>query len=326
VHLLVTGGAGYVGSVVAEFAVRAGHEVTVIDNLQSGKRGAVPNGCCLVVADFGDEQTLNRVFAGGRVDAVIHLAAEAAIGASMSDPAKFFVNNVSKGLTLLEAMWRHGVRRMVFSSTAATYGEPRSVPIAEDHPLQPINAYGESKLMFERCLGWFHRAYGIRAICLRYFNAAGATASHGEDRAEETHLIPLALAAAAGRRDALCVYGTDYPTPDGTCVRDYVHVSDIARAHLAALDRIDEIGFDCFNVGSESGYSVLEVIRATEAVIKRRVPHVMSRRRAGDPAVLVATASKLGRVLHWRPRQSSLEAIVESAWAWRTRFPNGYAC
>jgi UDP-glucose 4-epimerase len=326
VHLLVTGGAGYVGSVVAEFAVRAGHEVTVIDNLQGGKRGAVPNGCCLVVADFADEQTLNRVFSGSRVDAVIHLAAEAAIGASMTDPAKFFVSNVSKGLTLLEAMWRHGVRRMVFSSTAATYGEPRSVPITEDHPLQPINAYGESKLMFERCLDWFHRAYGMRAICLRYFNAAGATTSHGEDRAEETHLIPLALAAAAGKRDALCVYGTDYPTPDGTCVRDYVHVSDIARAHLAALDRIDEIGFDCFNVGSESGYSVLEVIRATEAVIRRRVPHVMSRRRAGDPAVLVATASKLGRVLHWRPRQSSLESIVESAWAWRTRFPNGYAC
>jgi UDP-glucose 4-epimerase len=326
VHLLVTGGAGYVGSVVAEFAVRAGHEVTVIDNLQGGKRGAVPNGCCLIVADFGDAQTLNRVFSGACVDAVIHLAAEAAIGASMTDPARFFVNNVSKGLTLLEAMWRHGVRRMVFSSTAATYGEPRSVPIAEDHPLQPINAYGESKLMFERCLSWFHRAYGIRAICLRYFNAAGATVSHGEDRAEETHLIPLALAAAAGKREALCVYGTDYPTADGTCVRDYVHVSDIARAHLVALDHIDEIGFDCFNVGSESGYSVLEVIRATEAVIKRRVPHVMSRRRVGDPAVLVATASKLGRALHWRPRQRSLESIVESAWAWRTRFPNGYAC
>jgi UDP-glucose 4-epimerase len=215
---------------------------------------------------------------------------------------------------------------MVFSSTAATYGEPRSVPIAEDHPLQPINAYGESKLMFERCLGWFHRAYGMRAICLRYFNAAGATASHGEDRAEETHLIPLALAAAAGKRDALSVYGTDYPTPDGTCVRDYVHVADIARAHLAALNHIDEIGFDCFNVGSESGYSVLEVIRATEAVIKRRVPHVVGCRRPGDPAVLVATASKLGRILHWRPRQSSLESIVETAWAWRTRFPNGYAC
>jgi len=326
VHLLVTGGAGYVGSVVAEFAVAAGHEVTVIDNLQGGKRAAVPEGCCFVAADFGDAQTLDRIFfSSGRVDAVIHLAAEAAIATSVTDPAKYFVNNVSKGLTLLEAMMRHGVRRMVFSSTAATYGEPRTVPIAEDHPLQPINAYGESKLMFERCLTWFHRAYGLRAICLRYFNAAGATARHGEDRPEETHLIPLALAAATGKRTPLPIYGTDYPTPDGTCVRDYVHVSDIARAHLAALDHIDEIGFDCFNVGSESGYSVMEVIRATETVIKRRVPHVLSRRRPGDPAVLVATASKLGRVLKWRPRQSSLEAIVESAWVWRKRFPDGYA-
>ena len=325
-HLLVTGGAGYVGSVVAEFALSAGHEVTVIDNLQGGKRAAVPSGCCLVVADFGDEQTLDRVLSVARVDAVIHLAAEAAIATSMTDPAKYFVANVSKGLTLLQAMWRYGVGRFVFSSTAATYGEPRTVPIAEDHPLQPINAYGESKLMFERCLAWFHRAYGLHAICLRYFNAAGATAAHGEDRPEETHLIPLALAAATGQRDALRVYGADYPTPDGTCVRDYVHVADIARAHLAALERIDEIGFDCFNVGSETGYSVLDVIRATEAVTQRRVPHVVSCRRPGDPAVLVATSSKLGRILHWKPRESSLESIVETAWAWRTRFPDGYAC
>jgi UDP-glucose 4-epimerase len=325
VHLLVTGGAGYIGSVVAELALSAGHEVTVIDNLQGGKRAAVPKGCCLVAADVGDQEVLDRVLFTARVDAVIHLAAEAAVATSVTDPARYFVNNVSKGLTLLEAMRRHGVGRIVFSSTAATYGEPLKVPIAEDHPLQPINAYGESKLMFERCLTWFHRAYGLRAICLRYFNAAGATAAHGEDRPEETHLIPLALAAASGKRGALSVYGVDYPTPDGTCVRDYVHVADIARAHLSALDHIDEIGLDCFNVGSETGYSVLEVIRATEAVIKRRVPHVVSRRRAGDPAVLVATASKLGRILNWRPQQSSLETIVETAWEWRARFPDGYA-
>jgi len=326
VHLLVTGGAAYVGSVVAEFALKSGYRVTVVDNLQGGKRAAVPSGCHLVVADFGDPQALDAVMAVDRVDAVIHLAAEAAIATSVTDPAKYFVNNVSKGLTLLEAMRRHRVERMVFSSTAATYGEPRSVPIAEDHPLQPINAYGESKLMFERCLTWFHRAYGFRAICLRYFNAAGATAVHGEDRPEETHLIPLALAAAAGKSDALNVYGTDYPTPDGTCVRDYVHVADIARAHLAALARIDDIGFECFNVGSESGYSVLEVIRATEAVIKRRIPRVISKRRPGDPAVLVATASKLSQVLGWQPQQSSLETIVATAWEWRNRFPDGYAC
>jgi UDP-glucose 4-epimerase len=257
---------------------------------------------------------------------VIHLAAEAAIATSITDPAKYFVNNVAKGLTLLEAMRRHGVGRIVFSSTAATYGEPRIVPITEDHPLEPINAYGESKLMFERCLSWFHRAYGMRAICLRYFNAAGATALRGEDRPEETHLIPLALAAAMGRRQALEIFGTNYPTRDGTCVRDYVHVADIARAHLAALARIDEIGFECFNVGSESGYSVLDVIRATETVISRRIPRVMRPRRPGDPAVLVATASKLTRMLGWRPEQSSLESIIGTAWEWKARFPDGYAC
>jgi UDP-glucose 4-epimerase len=326
VHLLVTGGAGYVGSVVAEFALSAGHQVTVIDNLQGGKRGAVSPGCRLVTADFGDALVLDQVFSGSPVDAVIHLAAEAAIGVSATDPARFFVNNVAKGLALLEAMRRHGVNRIVFSSTAATYGEPLSVPISEDHPLQPINAYGDSKLMFERCLSWFHRAYGFRVICLRYFNAAGATSGHGEDRPEETHLIPLALAVATGKRDRLDVFGTDYPTPDGTCIRDYVHVADIARAHLAGLARIDELGFECFNVGSESGYSVLDVINATEAVIKRPVPCLNRPRRTGDPAVLVATASKLSRVLGWRALESSLETIIETAWEWRSRFPDGYVC
>jgi UDP-glucose 4-epimerase len=325
VHLLVTGGAGYVGSVVAEFAVKAGHQVTVIDNLQGGKRTAVPDGCRLVTSDFADDRVLDSVFSNGRVDAVIHLAAEAAIATSITDPARYFVNNVAKGLTLLEAMRRHDVGRIVFSSTAATYGEPVGVPITEEHPLLPINSYGESKLMFERCLSWYHRAYGLRAICLRYFNAAGATATHGEDRPDETHLIPLALSAATGKRAALDVFGTDYPTPDGTCVRDYVHVADIARAHLAALARIDEIGFDCFNVGSECGYSVLDVINATEAVINRPIPRALRPRRPGDPAVLVATASKLSRALGWQPQQSSLQAIISTAWAWRTRFPDGYA-
>jgi UDP-glucose 4-epimerase len=325
VHLLVTGGAGYVGSVVAEFAANAGHQVTVIDNLQGGKRGAVPPGCRLVTADFGNDAALDAVFSREPVDAVIHLAAEAAIGLSATDPARFFVNNVAKGLALLEAMRRHGVGRIVFSSTAATYGEPLSVPIAEDHPLLPINAYGESKLMFERCLSWFHRAYGLRAVCLRYFNAAGATAAHGEDRPEETHLIPLAFAAATGKIERLDVFGTDYSTPDGTCIRDYVHVADIARAHLAALARIDEIGFECFNVGSESGYSVLDVITAAEAVVNRRIRRVIRPRRTGDPAVLVATAAKLSRVLGWQPLQSSLETIIATAWEWRLRFPDGYA-
>jgi UDP-glucose 4-epimerase len=324
-HLVVTGGAGFVGSVVAEFAVAAGHEVTIIDNLQEGNRSAVPNGCGLLTQDFGDRVVLDQLMSESPVDAVIHLAAETTVATSVTDPAKYFVNNVAKGIALLEAMRRHRVGRMVFSSTAATYGEPRTVPISEEHQLKPISAYGESKLMFERCLEWFHRAYGMHAICLRYFNAAGATALHGEHRRDETHLIPLALDAAQGRREAVDIFGYDYSTRDGTCVRDYVHVADIARAHLAALARIDAVGFGCFNVGSESGYSVLDVINAAEAVTGRIIPRIVRPRRPGDPAALVATAAKLRRVLSWTPEQSTLESIIATAWEWRLQFPNGYA-
>jgi UDP-glucose 4-epimerase len=324
-NLVVTGGAGYVGSVVAEFASAAGHDVTVIDNLQDGHRAAVPEGCRLVLSDFGDERMLDDVLGDTPFDAVIHLAAEANVSTSMTDPAKYFVANVEKGIKLLEAMRRHGVPRMVFSSTAATYGEPRAVPIFEDHPVSPISAYGESKLMFERCLAWYARAYGFHAIALRYFNAAGATLLHGEDRNDETHLIPLVLFTAQGGRGAVDVFGTDYPTADGTCVRDYVHVSDIARAHLAGLDRIDEIDFEVFNVAGESGHTVLQVIRAAEAIVGRPIPAISRPRRPGDPAILVASAEKLRQRLGWRPQESSLEAIVASAWDWRRRFPGGYA-
>jgi len=324
-HLVITGGAGYVGSVVAEFASAAGHDITVIDNLQDGKRAAVPDGAAFVRADFGDAAVLDRVFSERRTDAVIHLAAEANVSTSMTEPAKFFENNVSKGLVLLEAMRRHDVKRMVFSSTAATYGEPTAVPISEEHPLRPINAYGESKLMFERCLDWYHRAYGMNAIALRYFNAAGATSERGEDRRDETHLIPLVLSAVQGKRSVVDVFGTDYPTSDGTCVRDYVHVGDIARAHLAGLARIDEVGFDAFNVAGESGHTVLDVVQAVEKVTGKSVPRAARPRRRGDPAVLVATAAKLRSILNWRPLESSLVTIVESAWAWRLRFPTGYA-
>jgi UDP-glucose 4-epimerase len=324
-NLLITGGAGYVGSVVAEFAVAAGHDVTVIDNLQDGNRRAVPQQARLVVSDFGDADVLDGVLKNRSVDAVIHLAAEANVSTSVTDPAKYFVCNTAKGIALLEAMRRHGVSRMIFSSTAATYGEPQSVPISEDHPLVPISAYGESKLMFERCLDWYHRAYGLRSISLRYFNAAGATAERGEDRRDETHLIPLVLSAVQGRRAAIEVFGTDYQTPDGTCLRDYVHVADIARAHLAGLERIDDIGLDTFNVAGESGYSVLEVIRHAELVTGQPVARVLRPRRLGDPAVLVASAAKLRQKLAWRPQQSSLESILGSAWDWRLRHPRGYA-
>jgi UDP-glucose 4-epimerase len=305
--------------------VAAGHRVTVIDDLQAGRRAAVPPECTFVEADIGDGTMLDRVMATDTPDAVIHLAAEAAVATSITDPARYFEANVGRGLALLTAMRRHGVTRMVFSSTASTYGEPQHVPISEAHPLQPISAYGESKLMFERILQWYHRAYGLKAVALRYFNAAGATAARGEDRPEETHLIPLVLSAALGQRPEVHVFGTDYPTKDGTCIRDYVHVADIARAHLRALEQIDTLGFEAFNVAGETGHSVYEVIHAAEVVTGRRVPRALRPPRPGDPAVLIASAEKLRDKLGWRPIQSSLDMILSSAWAWRLRFPNGYA-
>lgn len=324
-HLVITGGAGFIGSVVAERALQAGHRVTVLDNLVDGYRQAVPDDCRFVHGDVGDVATLDSVFGADPVDAVVHMAAEATIATSMTDPAKYFDQNVARGLVLLEAMRRHGVSRIVFSSTAATYGEPRETPIDETHPLAPINAYGESKLMFERCLDWSHRAYGLRVVMFRYFNAAGATLERGESRRHESHLIPLVFAAALGQRSAIQVFGTDYPTPDGTCIRDYVHVVDIADAHLASLDRIDDLGFATFNVGGGAGHSVLDVIATVEATIGRAVPRLIRERRPGDPSVLLASADRLRRTLGWQPAHSSLEEIIGSAWEWRMRFPTGYA-
>lgn len=323
-HLLVTGGAGYIGSVVVELALAAGHTVTVIDNLQDGNRQAVPSSCTFVEGQVGDALTLERAFGASAVDAVIHLAAEASVESSMTDPSKFFRVNVVEGLALLEAMRRHVVPRMIFSSTAATYGEPTAVPITEEHPQRPVNAYGDSKLMFETCLRWYHQAYGIRSISFRYFNAAGATEAHGEARRCETHLIPRVLDVALGVRPHISVYGTDYPTQDGTCVRDYVHVADIARAHLAALDGIDTLGLEFFNIGSESGYSVREVVHATERVLGQAIPMKPEPRRIGDPAVLVAGARRIQKILGWTPAQPRLDDIVASAWAWRQLHPRGY--
>jgi UDP-glucose 4-epimerase len=324
-RLLITGGAGYIGSVVAELALAAGHTAVVIDDLRCGHRGAVPAGCPLVEGAIGDRAALASAFALGPFDAVVHLAAEAAIEASVADPALYFQVNLADTLTLLDVMRAQGVRRLVFSSTAATYGEPVRVPIDEAHPQEPINAYGESKLMVERCLRWYHRAYGLNAVVFRYFNAAGATEERGEARPHETHLLPLVLDAVAGRRAELHVYGTDYPTPDGTCVRDYVHVVDIARAHLLALDHADRLGLEFFNVGSEAGYSVREVIETVERVVGRAVPWRASARRPGDPAVLVASARRLREALAWAPLRPGLEPIVETAWRWRERHPRGYA-
>ncbi|MGE3841695.1 MAG: UDP-glucose 4-epimerase GalE [Vicinamibacterales bacterium] len=323
-RLLVTGGAGYIGSIVAEQAVLAGHDVLVIDDLRCGNRAAIPSSCTFFEGGIGDRALLRRIFESGPVDAVVHLAAEAAIEASVTDPAVYFQANLADSLVLLDAMRTHRVRRLVFSSTAATYGEPVRVPIDETHPKHPINAYGESKLMLERCLPWYHRAYGLNAIVFRYFNAAGATAERGEARPHETHLLPLVLDAAVGRRQHVSVFGQDYATSDGTCIRDYVHVVDIARAHLLALERVDEVGLDFFNVGSETGFSVMQVIQAVERVVGKPVPWRPAARRPGDPAVLVASAGRLRDALGWRPVEPGLEPIVESAYRWRLAHPRGY--
>jgi UDP-glucose 4-epimerase len=323
-RLLVTGGAGYIGSVVAELAQAAGHDVIVIDDLRAGHRAAIPAGCRFVQGGIGDPAALAQVFGQGPIDAVIHLAAEAAIEFSVTDPALFFRVNLADSLTLLDAMRAHGTMRFVLSSTAATYGEPLVIPMTEAHQQKPINAYGESKLMLETCLRWYHRAFGLKAIAFRYFNAAGATEARGEARPHETHLLPLALDAAAGRRPPLKVFGHDYPTADGTCVRDYVHVVDIARAHLLALDKIDEIGLDFFNIGSETGYSITQVLAAVERTIGKAVPWEPAARRPGDPAALVASARRATERLGWQPLHSGLEPIIESAWRWRAAHPRGY--
>jgi UDP-glucose 4-epimerase len=323
--LLVTGGAGYIGSIVVERAVARGHAVTVLDNLQEGHRGAVSAQAAFIEGDCGDAALLDMVLAAARCDAVIHLAAETTVDRSVSDPAIYFHNNAVNGLALLDAMRRHGVSRMIFSSTAATYGEPESVPMTEDHVQRPINAYGESKLMFERCLRWYHRAYGLRSVSFRYFNAAGATSSHGEAHRHESHLIPLLLDVAAGRRELVDVYGTDYPTPDGTCVRDFVHVVDIADAHLRALDSIDAMGIDFFNIGNGVGHTVRQVADAVRDVTGHAIPTRHCPRRRGDPAALVASFDRIRAKLDWAPAFPDLTAIVDTAWRWRLAHPDGYA-
>jgi UDP-glucose 4-epimerase len=322
--LLVTGGAGYIGSVVVERALGRGHRIVVIDNLQEGHAAAVPPECQLVRADYGDRAALDAIFSAQPIDAVVHLAAETTVATSVSDPAIYFQNNTVNGVALLDAMRRHGVTRLVFSSTAATYGEPVTVPMTEEHPQQPINAYGESKLMFEQIIRWYHRAYGLKSASFRYFNAAGATETRGEAHRHESHLIPLVLDVAAGDRPSVNIYGSDYPTRDGTCVRDYVHVSDIADAHLLALDALDRLGLDWFNIGTGTGNSVAEVVTAVERVTGQPVQSIRAERRPGDPATLVASSDRIRQVLGWSPRYADLDEIIATAWRWRRQNPTGY--
>ena len=324
-RVLVTGGAGYIGSVVTEQLLAKGCEVIVCDNLSHGSKRAIPAGANVVIADTADRAALDRIFTGQRIDAVVHLAAFIEAGESMQVPEKYFRNNTVNSLTLLEAMLHHKVRRFVFSSTAALYGTPERTPIEESDPLRPTNAYGESKLLVEQMLAWFHSIHGLRYASLRYFNAAGAAGDLGEDHVPESHLIPLTLQVALGKREHIAIYGTDYPTPDGTCVRDYIHVSDLASAHLLALDALRERDKLIYNLGNGRGFSVREVVETVRRVTGHPIPDREVQRRPGDPAVLVAACDKIKRELRWQPQFQTLESIVRSAWEWRRAHPDGYA-
>ncbi len=322
--ILVTGGAGYIGSIVAAQLIEKGYRTVVLDDLSHGHRAAVPREAEFVPGNAGDREVLRKLFAAHRFDAVMHFAAFIEAGESMQAPEKYFRNNSANALGLLEAVIEHKVGRFVFSSTAALYGTPERTPIEETAALHPENAYGESKLLVEQMLAWFHRVHGLRYASLRYFNAAGASGERGEDHLPESHLIPLALHVAQGARKEIAVYGTDYPTPDGTCVRDYVHVSDLASAHLLVLAALRERDKLVYNLGNGRGFSVREVIAAARRVTGHAIPSKDAPRREGDPAVLVASSEKIKGELGWAPRFPELESIVQSAWQWRLEHPRGY--
>lgn len=323
-NILVTGGAGYVGSVAAEMLLKEGHQVTILDNLQQGHRQAVLPGAGLVVGDICDAEFLDGVFGRLKVDAVMHMAAETVVEYSMTDPKRYFRNNIVGGIALLDAMLKHNVLKLIFSSSAAVYGEPESTPIEEDHPKMPTNAYGESKLMFETILEWYGKAYGLNYASLRYFNAAGASRNLGEAHHPETHLIPNILKAALDKTSPVAIFGTDYATKDGSCVRDYVHVMDIARAHILALSRLNGLRNRAYNLGNGRGYSVLEVVKAAGKVTGVDIPVTVLPKRAGDPAVLVASGRRASSELGWKPEFPELESIIESAWKWLKEHPGGY--
>jgi UDP-glucose 4-epimerase len=324
-RVLVTGGAGYIGGVVVAQLLQRAYDVVVLDDLSNGCRAAVPEGARLAVGDVGDRAALDRLFREYSFDAVMHFAAFIEAGESMKFPAKYFRNNTANALTLLDAVTTHKVPRFVFSSTAALYGTPERTPIEETDTLRPTNTYGETKLLVERMLEWFNRIHGLRYACLRYFNAAGAAGAQGEDHHPESHLIPLTLQVALGQRKELSIYGTDYPTADGTCVRDYVHVSDLASAHVLVLQALKEKDKLIYNLGNGHGFSVREVIETARRVTGQAIPALETPRRPGDPAVLVASAEKIKKELGWQPEYASLEAIVRSAWDWRRAHPAGYS-
>jgi UDP-glucose 4-epimerase len=324
-RVLVTGGAGYIGATTVGLLMAAGHEVVIYDNLSKGHREAIPAGVPFVQADVADRFRLDVTLQEHRPDAVLHFAAFIEAGESMQAPEKYFRNNSAAALTLLEAMLANHVSKLIFSSTAALYGEPRRTPIEETDPLEPTNAYGESKLMVERMLAWFGRVHGLGYVSLRYFNAAGSDGHSGECHHPESHLIPLVLKAAAGERESISIFGTDYPTPDGTCIRDYIHVGDLAQAHVLALDALAEGAPLIYNLGNGHGFSVREVIESARRVTGRRIDVRETARRPGDAAVLVASSAKIRSELRWEPQHPDLDSIMASAWEWVKRRPTGYS-
>lgn len=319
--VFVTGGAGYIGSICVEQLLDAGHTVYVLDNLSEGHREAVDPRAEFHELDLSDRAKLFPLLELLRPDAVMHFAANALVPESMKNPSKYFRNNVANGINLLEACVQAGVRKFVFSSTCAIFGVPKTIPITEDLPKEPINPYGESKLMFERILNWYGKQHGLTYVCLRYFNAAGCSQKFGEHHWQETHLIPNVLRVALGQKPHVDIFGTDYPTPDGTAVRDYVHIIDLAQAHMLALS-VDKS--DAFNLGSGDGYSVKQVIETARQVTGHAIPTIESPRREGDPPKLVGDSSKIRKQLGWQPRFDSMQAIIESAWQWHKTHPNGY--
>lgn len=321
--VLVTGGAGYIGSTVCAHLLQAGHQVVVLDNLSNGHAEAVPEGAELVTGEVADRGLLDRLLPG--TEAVLHFAAFIEVGESMKDPIKHFRNNTATTISLLEAMLAHGVKKFVFSSTAALYGNPEQVPIPESEPLKPTNAYGESKHLVERALSWLHSQNGLRYASLRYFNAAGGCPDRGEDHRPESHLIPIVLEVARGVRQQIQIFGDDYPTRDGSAIRDYVHIEDLASAHVLALEALERKDKLIYNLGNGTGFSVKEVIEVARQVTGHPIPAHVSPRRQGDPAQLVACSDRIRAELGWTPKYPDLESIVSTAWAWHSGHPNGFA-
>ena len=319
--ILVVGGAGYIGSICAEVLLDQGHEVAILDNLSEGHRRALDPRAEFIEGDLADREMTTATLARLRPDAVMHFAANALVGESMENPSKYFRNNIAAGLNLLDAMIAADVKRLVFSSTCATFGPPERLPIDEETPQRPINPYGESKLAFEKILKWYDAIHGLRSVSLRYFNAAGASKKFGEDHRRETHLIPNVLKVALGGKKQVEIFGTDYDTPDGTCIRDYIHISDLADAHILAL-ATPVSAF--YNLGTGGGSSVREVIETCRRISGHPIPVVEKPRRPGDPPRLIASSEKIKRQLGWQPKFQTLDAIVESAWKWHKKFPRGY--